>query len=107
MSKKITITALIAIMAISLLAGTVLAHTVFFACWDNRDGTLSCEGGYTDGESAKGARVKVADLNGTLLFSGQLDQTGTLTFNRPAGEFTVTLEGGAGHAVVIHSKNIK
>ena len=107
MKKRIVFTALIAIMTVLLLAGTALAHSVFFQCWNNGDGTLSCEGGYTDGSSAAGATVNVTDDSGTLLFSGKLDKSGELRFNKPSGDFTVTLDGGPGHSVIINSKDIK
>lgn len=107
MKKRIVITALVAIMTVLLLAGTALAHTVFFQCWNNGDGTLSCEGGYTDGSTAAGATVNVTDDSGTLLFSGKLDNSGELRFNKPSGDFSVTLEGGPGHTVTISAKDIK
>lgn len=107
MNKRMVITFLIAIMTVLLLAGTAFAHAVFFQCWNNGDGTLSCEGGYTDGSSAAGATVNVTDDGGTLLFSGKLDKAGELRFNKPSGDFTVTLDGGAGHSVIISSKDIK
>jgi len=106
-NKRLVFTALIAIMTVLLLAGTALAHSVFFQCWNNGDGTLSCEGGYTDGSSAAGATVNVTDDSGTLLFSGKLDKSGELRFNKPSGDFTVTLDGGPGHSVIISSKDIK
>ncbi len=107
MKKRIVFTALVAIMTVLLIAGTAFAHTVFFQCWNNSDGTLSCEGGYTDGSSAAGATVSVKDANGSLIFSGQLDNSGTLKFSRPSGNFTVTLEGGPGHTVTVNSNDIK
>ena len=107
MKKRVAFSALIAIMTILLLVGTVFAHTVFFACWDNGDGTLSCEGGYTDGSSAAGATVNVTDAGGTLLFSGKLDKSGELKFNKPSGDFSVTLDSGPGHSVTIKGKDIK
>lgn len=107
MNKKNVFTALVAIVAVLLVAGTALAHTVFFQCWNNGDGTLSCEGGYTDGSSASGATVNVTDASGTLLFSGKLDKSGELKFNKPSGDFSVTLEGGPGHSVTINAKDIK
>ena len=107
MNKRMVIPFLIVIMTVLLLAGTAFAHAVFFQCWNNGDGTLSCEGGYTDGSSAAGATVNVTDDGGALLFSGKLDKSGELRFNKPAGDFTVTLDGGAGHSVIISSKDIK
>ena len=107
MNKRVAFIALVAIMTVLLIAGTAFAHTVFFQCWNNGDGTLSCEGGYTDGSSAAGATVNVKDANGFLIFSGQLDNSGTLKFNRPSGDFSVTLEGGPGHTVTVSSNDIK
>lgn len=107
MNKRIAFTALVAIMTLFLLAGTALAHTVFFQCWNNGDGTLSCEGGYTDGSSAAGAPINVTDANGSLIFTGNLDKSGQLTFNKPSGDFSVTIDGGPGHTVTVNSKDIK
>lgn len=107
MNKRIAFTALIVIMTVLLLAGTALAHSVFFQCWNNNDGTLSCEGGYTDGSSAAGATVNVTDANGSLIFTGKLDKSGELKFDKPSGDFSVTLDGGLGHTVTINSKDIK
>lgn len=106
-NKRIAFIALVAIMTVVLLAGTALAHSVFFACWENGDGTLSCEGGYADGSSAAGASISVTDASGALLISGKLDKTGQLTFNKPSGDFSVTLDGGPGHSVTISGKDIK
>lgn len=107
MKKRIAFTALVAIMTVLLLVGTAFAHTLFFQCWNNGDGTLSCEGGYTDGSAAAGATVSVTDANGNLIFTGQLDKSGQLKFNKPSGDFSVTCDGGPGHTVTITSKDIK
>ena len=39
----------VAAVFVVALAGAALAHTPLFSCWDNGDGTLSCEGGFSDG----------------------------------------------------------
>ena len=107
MNKKIAFTALVVIMTVLLIAGPALAHTVFFQCWNNGDGTLSCEAGYTDGSAAAGATVNVTDANGSLIFTGNIDNSGQLKLNKPSGDFSVTLDGGVGHTVTINSKDIK
>ncbi|MCX7781651.1 MAG: hypothetical protein N2491_12225 [Negativicutes bacterium] len=107
MNKRSAFTALVAVLTVLLLTATAFAHIVFFACWDNGDGTISCEGGYTDGSSAAGATINVTDADGSLLFSGKLDKSGELKFNKPAGDFAVTLDGGSGHSVTIKGKDIK
>lgn len=107
MKKKFGFTMLIAIMAVVLLAGTALAHTALFSCWDNGDGTVSCEGGYSDGSSAAGTTINVADGGGNVTFSGKLDKFGQLTIKKPAGEYSVTFDGGPGHSVTVNGKDIK
>ena len=84
-----------------------LAHTPLFSCWDNGDGTVSCEGGFSDGSSAAGTTIQVKDGNETVIFSGKLDKFGELTFDRPEGRFTVTFDGGPGHSIVIRGEDIK
>ncbi len=107
MKKRLGFTMLAAIMAVVLFAGTALAHTALFSCWDNGDGTVSCEGGYSDGSSAAGTTINVADASGNVTFSGKLDKFGQLTFNKPAGEYSVAFDGGPGHYVTVNGKDIK
>lgn len=107
MKKRLWFTMLVAITAVVLVAGTALAHTPLFSCWDNGDGTISCEGGYSDGSSAAGTAINVTDANGGIIFSEKLDKFGQLTFNKPAGEYSVTFDGGPGHSVTVNGKDIK
>ena len=37
-------------------AGVALAHTPLCSCYDNGDGSVECEGGFSDGSSA-GAEI--------------------------------------------------
>ena len=98
---------ILALMLAVAFATVAFAHTALFSCFDNGDGTISCEGGFSDGSSAANLPVKVQKPNGDVILSLKLDKFGEATFKRPKGEFTVTMDGGSGHTVVVHSKNIK
>jgi len=49
------------------LPGLALAHTPLFSCFDNADGTIYCEGGFSDGSSAAGVAILVKDGNGEVI----------------------------------------
>lgn len=89
------------------LAGAALAHTPLFSCWDNGDGTLSCEGGFSDGSSAANMPIRVTNEKDEVIFEGKLDEGGELTFKKPEGVFTVTFDGGPGHMLSVKSSEIK
>ena len=90
-----------------VFAGVAAAHTPLFSCWDNGDGTLSCEGGFSDGSSAAGMEVRVTDDKDAVVFSGKLDEFGELTFDKPAGTYTVTFDAGPGHSITIKGADVK
>ena len=106
MQRKIFVTLLAALFAVCL-AGAAMAHTPLFSCWDNGDGTVSCEGGFSDGSSAAGTGIIVKDGSGKEIYSGKLDKFGELTFDKPSGAFTVTFDGGPGHSIVIKGEDIQ
>jgi hypothetical protein len=41
------------------IAAQALAHTPLCSCYDNGDGTVTCEGGFSDGSSASGVQMRV------------------------------------------------
>jgi len=84
----------------------VQAHTPLFDCFDNGDGTLTCEGGFSDGASAAGVSVRLLDAQGKVLEQGVLDATGSITFKRPAGEFSVVFFASADHNLTILGDDI-
>lgn len=106
MKKRITSMMLLVFVLSVVFTGAALAHTPLFSAWDNGDGTISCEGGYSDGSSAAGTTINVAS-GGSIVFSGKLDKFGELTFKKPSGDFTVTFDGGPGHSITVDGKNIK
>jgi len=84
----------------------VLAHTPLFDCFDNGDDTLTCEGGFSDGASAAGVTVRLLDAQGKVLEQGELDAGGSITFKRPAGEFSVVFLASTDHSLTVLGDDI-
>lgn len=87
-------------------ASAVHAHTPLCACYDNGDGTIECEGGFSDGSSAAGVPMLVYDADDKLVVEGKLDANSVFIFDRPDGDFKVVFDGGEGHRLEIPSSRI-
>lgn len=74
-----------------LLAGPALAHSPLCSCFDNGDGTVTCEGGFSDGSSAAGVKMLVLDGSGKTLIEGKMNKDGEYSFKKPAGAYKVLL----------------
>jgi hypothetical protein len=81
------------------------AHTPLCSCWDNGDGTITCEGGFSDGSSASGVRMYVMQ-DGKKIISGEMDEYSEFTFDKPKGEYKVLFDAGEGHQVKVKGKDI-
>ena len=104
MRKKIFI---IGLLAFSLfLAGQVIAHTPLCSCYDNGDGTITCEGGFSDGSSAAGVEMRVVDKKDKVLLKGKMDEDSEFTFKKPKGAYKVQFDAGPGHLVEVDGKDI-
>jgi len=86
--------------------GSALAHTPLFSCYDNGDGTVTCEGGFSDGSSAAGVKARIKDGAGNTLQETQLDEFSELTFEKPEGDYSVILDAGEGHQVEVSGSDI-
>lgn len=96
-------------LALGLMLGAPFmahAHSALFDCFDNGDGTIYCQGGYSDGSSAKGVKINVTDAAGRVLEQGQLDDNSEVTLKKPTGDYFVVFEGGEGHSLKLDGKNI-
>ncbi len=94
-------------LAIGLFfAGIVCAHTPLCSCYDNGDGTITCEGGFSDGSSASGVEMRVEDQAGKVLVKGKMNEDSEYTFNKPKSAYTVVFDAGDGHRISIQSKEI-
>lgn len=87
-------------------AGQALAHTPLCACYDNADGSITCEGGFSDGSSAAGVEMRVEDKSGNVLIKGNMDEDSEFTFDKPSGAYKVFFNAGEGHVVEIDGKDI-
>lgn len=85
---------------------SLYAHAPILLCWDNNDGTISCEGGFSDGSSAKGIEIRVEDEAGNVLLKGKMDKNSEFTFKKPDGKFIVIFDAGPGHVVKVKSSKI-
>jgi hypothetical protein len=101
-------TIIIGVVFLSLVfAGHASAHSPLCSCLDNGDGTVSCEGGFSDGSSAAGVTMMVKDAAGKVLVKGKTDRVGTFVFKKPAGgAYKVVFDAGPGHVLEINSKDI-
>lgn len=88
-------------------AAAAQAHNAICSCFDNDDGTITCEGGFTDGASAAGVPLRVYDQAGKVLVEGVLSKDGDFRFKRPGVPFRVELNAGEGHVVKIDGRDIE
>lgn len=89
-----------------VLAGPAFAHTPLCSCYDNGDGTVTCEGGFSDGSSASGVQMRVEGKGGKVLLKGKMDQDSEFTFDKPSGAYKVVFDAGEGHVVEVDGKEI-
>lgn len=87
-------------------AGQAMAHTPLCSCYDNGDGTVTCEGGFSDGGSAAGVEMRVVDKSSKVLVKGKMDEGSEFTFNKPSGDYKVEFDAGPGHLIEVDGKNI-
>lgn len=101
-----TILCRLLVLALTLPVMVVQAHTPLFDCYDNGDDTLTCEGGFSDGASAAGVDIRLVDAQGKVLEQGKLDAAGSITFTRPAGEFSVVFGADSEHSITVLGDDI-
>ncbi len=96
-----------ALAAVLLTASLAMAHTPLCSCFDNGDGTVLCEGGFSDGSSASGVKMYVKSAAGATLLEGKMSDVSEFTFTKPQGDYVVQFDAGEGHLIEIKSKDIK
>ncbi len=104
--RFVAATALAVGVGVGSIAPIASAHTPLCACYDNGDGTVLCEGGFSDGSSAAGVRIAVRDSNGNVLIEGSMDGRSEFIFDQPRDGFSVMFDAGAGHQVEIRDRDI-
>ena len=89
-----------------VFTGTCFAHTPLCSCYDNGDGSVTCEGGFSDGSSASGVTMRVQDKKAQVLIKGKMSEDSEYTFDKPSGDYTVIFDAGEGHIIEVDSKEI-
>ncbi|MBK1691701.1 hypothetical protein [Ectothiorhodospira mobilis] len=90
----------------ALTMGHALAHTPLCACYDMGDGSVLCEGGFSDGSSAAGMDIRVVDGSGQPIVEGKMSEYSEFEFDKPQGAYTVIFDAGPGHQVKIQGRDI-
>jgi hypothetical protein len=104
--KRTFLSLAVALGLVLSLTYPLYAHTPLCSCSDQGDGTILCEGGFSDGSSAAGVKIKVVDASGNTVVEGKMDEFSEFTFDKPEGEYTVIFDAGPGHVVKVPSKDI-
>lgn len=87
-------------------AAPAWAHTPLCSCFDNGDGTVTCEGGFSDGSSASGVPVLINSADDKLLLEGKMNEDSEFTFDKPADDYYVLFDAGEGHQIKVPGKEI-
>jgi len=102
--KKVIVVGVL--MIVALFSAQVQAHTPLCSCYAGGDGTVICEGGFSDGLSAAGVEVCVVDEDGNVLAKGKMDEFSEFVFDAPDGPYKVIFDAGPGHKIEIKGKEI-
>ena len=95
------------VAAVALLSAmSASAHTPLCSCYDNGNGKIMCEGGFSDGSTASGVKMRIVDGKGAALISGAMDKNSTFEFNKPKGAYKVIFDAGPGHDITIDGSKI-
>jgi len=84
----------------------VFAHTPLLSCYDNGDGTITCEGGYSDGTAGAGVKMRVVDESGKNLMAGKMNEDSEFTVKKPNVPYTVIFDAGPGHVCKVKGEDI-
>jgi hypothetical protein len=104
--KSQTLALLLAPLALAA-AAVADAHNAICSCFENDNGTITCEGGFSDGGKAAGVPLRVFDQAGKVLVDGAMGKDSTFTFAKPKVAFRVEFNAGEGHIVTIDGRDIE
>jgi len=88
-------------------AAVVQAHNAICSCFENDSGSITCEGGFSDGGKAAGVPLRVYDQAGKILVDGVMTKDSNFTFAKPKVPYRVEFNAGEGHIVTIDGRDIE
>jgi hypothetical protein len=88
------------------LSTPALAHDPIISCFDNKDGTITCEAGYSDGAPSAGQIIRVMMPNKRLILENKFGKDSSFTFKKPEGDFLVEFIGDVGHRAAFDSADL-
>lgn len=89
----------------AFLISSMFAHTAIMSCFDNADGTITCEGGFSDGSSASGVNFYILK-DDKKVFESKMTEDSEVTFKKPTSEYIAVFNAGEGHQVLINGSDI-
>jgi hypothetical protein len=93
------------LLLVCLVLSGLFAHTPLLTCLDEGDGTITCEGGFSDGSSAGGVNFRV-EQNGETIFETKLNSSSEVNFKKPEGDYVAIFDAGDEHRVFLKSSKI-
>ncbi len=93
------------ILSLVIATSSLFAHTAIMSCFDNGDGTITCEGGFSDGSSASGVKFRI-EQKGKAIFDAKMSEDSEVTFKKPNGSYNAVFDAGEGHQVFIKGSDI-
>lgn len=93
------------VFLLSCISYSAYAHTAMMNCVDNGEGSITCEGGFSDGSSAQGVSFILVQ-QGKIIFKTKFDENSEVTFKKPSGKYSLIFDAGEMHTVVLQSQNI-
>ncbi len=99
---------LIMLAAVTMLSvpAMAFAHSPIFDCFDNGDGTVTCQGGFSDGSSASGVKVYLKDGSGKVLETLSMDANSEVTVKKPSSAYSMEMDAGEGHSINVSGDKI-
>lgn len=96
-----------ALLLFSAASLNAQAHTLLCECHAIGADQVQCKGGFAHGAAASGVTVDVIGYDEKTLVAGKFGEDSTFTFNRPAGDFYVLMDMGAGHTLEVDYSKIQ
>lgn len=94
------------VMLVIAGTGSGMAHAPLLSCFDNENGTVTCEAGYSDGAPAAGQLIRVREGNGRLILESVFDKASAYSFDKPAAPFTVEFVGDPSHVATFDGEDL-